>query len=525
MLASLPRITVKANLPAYTAIYNDTDFGVDLPLQFMDYCVCLHSSESEKNIILLITEKAVDSGLAISINSELEQKKYNVTVYISTVEFIKLVRSSSFVKSKDGDNTKASTYQRANRFIQNALDLRASDIHFQVNDTDAAVYFRINGELTLQDMGTAHDYRLFLETHYTSFSDDHEQPGYTSTTPLSSTAIGTFLLQRPYIDLEGDIFKPHEVNVKVRKQSFPLSNNSADEVWRLIVDDEQSRLPNFKELGYNKNQVTILSTAIRKPKGLILFCGTTGSGKSMSSGVCLNQLNDYYKGRRSIRSIENPVELPIKGVRQWSIPDPSGYAKAIRTYMRSDPDIISVGEIIDVESATAAAHACLSGHLTFSTLHAGTPLKAIKRLEHYGIDRLTLSEEGFLNAIIIQSLIKKLCPDCKIPFIDSVENDLSDPFLQEELSELGCDKTTIYGKGAGCSRCANTGISGRRTIANVCEITSSMRERFGTSDLSNAFKDNSQSVLVHALQLLSEGIVSPVGILDECGTLSTDKFV
>lgn len=525
MLASLPRITVKAALPAYTSIFNDSEFSVDLPLQFKDYSVCLHSAESDKNIILLITEKAVDSGLGISINSELEQKHYKVTVYISTVEFIKLVRSSSFVKTKDGDNTKASTHQRANRFIQNALDLRASDIHFQINEGDAAVYYRINGELVLQDMGTAENYRLFLETHYTSFSDDHEQPGYTSSTPLSSTAIGTFLLQRPYIELEGDEFQSHEVKVKVRKQSLPLSNDSADEVWRLIIDDDQSRLPNFKELGYSPKQVTTLSTVIRKPKGLILFCGTTGSGKTMSLGVCLNELNNFYKGRRSIRSVENPVELPLKGVRQWSIPDPSGYAKAIRTYMRSDPDIISVGEIIDLESATAAAHASLSGHLTFSTLHAGTPLKAIKRLEHYGVDRLTLAEEGFINAIIIQSLIKKLCSHCKVSFAHSGENDQTDTYLQSELSKLGIDSTKIYGKGSGCHQCSHTGIAGRQVIANVCEITTSMRESFEQNNLASAFRDNTESVLAHALQLLHEGVVSPVAVLDECGTLILEQYV
>lgn len=523
MTTQLNRITVFDSLPPHTALFND-DFSVDLPHRFSDFCVCLHSAIDENLMILLLTERAHDEGLGISIVSDLKEKGYRTDVNLSSVDFIKLVRSRSITKSKITD-TKATTQTRFSQIVQSAIDSRASDIHFQINEAEGNIYFRVDGDLVLKDSGTSEDFRLFLETHYTSFSDDHEEPGYTNKKPLSSTAKGVFTLNKPYIALKGERFVSRDVEVKVRKQSMPLNSEGADEVWRLIIIDKQSRFPRYDELGYTEDQAMTLMSVIRKPKGLILWCGTTGSGKSMSNAVSLASLVDFYQGRKSIRSVENPVEMPIPGVRQWSIPKASDYGVATRTFMRGDPDIISVGEIIDVESATAAAHSALSGHLTFSTLHAGTPLKAVKRLEHYGVDKLTLSEDGFLNAVIVQTLIKKLCPNCKVDYSESRESSSGDVILEKELKALDCAEFDLKGRGQGCEECQGKGATGRQVVAQVMEITPEMRALISQDKLIEAFSNQQNTILHHALDLMKDGIVSPLDVLSSCGTLDLGGYV
>lgn len=507
-------IEKKGDIPSYAGVIPDDQIGIDLPSQFIENCVALSSYDDDKSIYCLVSQRYYDSSIYKHLILSLSRQNFNSTVYVASSDLIQLIRSEFATDTVSGKE-KASAQTKFDNYIQTALDLRASDIHFRINDKGAQIYYRIDGDLVLKDEAPAENIKLFLETHYTSFSQDHEMTGYSDSVPLSSTAEGTFVLRRPYIPTS-ETFAPHDVHVNVRKQSDVLNKKSFDEVWRILISDDHSRLPTFEELGYEKNQRDIIEKAISVPRGLILFCGTTGSGKSTSLSTALTTIVHNTAGTKNIRSIENPVEYKVKGVRQKSISNRSAYAESIRVTMRLDPDILAIGEIIDKESALAAADFSLSGHLTLSTLHAGTPLSAIKRLEEFGIDPLTLSEKDFINAIIIQTLIQKLCQHCAVDFNVNpyMENRIFVDSIEKYISGY-----SLKDRGKGCQHCNGTGIAGRRVIANVVNINNEMRNSFQFGNFAQAFSNIPQSFNEHAINVMKSGAVSPYAVFEACGSL------
>lgn len=502
----------KSDIPDYSALFPDNEIGIDLPSKYKDLFVILYATSGAKDLIILFEDTKFISQIKTVISYSLVNKKYAIDIRYSPRELIQLVRGE-YEDNSSNLTDKANAQIKGENYIQTALDLRASDIHFRINENGAQVWYRIDGNLILKDEAPSDVIKRFLETHYSAFSNDREHTGYSDSVPLSSTASGTFLLKRPYIQTE-ELFSPHEIKVKVRKQSDPLSDVNYDEVWRMIIDDHSARLPTLNELGYMEKQIDILQNSIAHSSGMILFCGQTGSGKTTSLATMLDYINDINEGKLNIRSVENPVEHNIEGVRQKSINNPKDYAPALRTTMRLDPDVLSVGEIIDAESAQACASFTISGHLTLSSLHAGSFVEAVLRLRNFGIDDVLLAGDKFLKAIVVQKLVPRLCHYCKKGY--SEKNNSNNLKLNDFLSSKSINKENVYCKHSGCERCNDTGISGRIVVSSVIEIDTNMRKHFAEGDYIFAFENSPCHYDEHAIMLLNNGFISPETALLLC---------
>lgn len=251
--------------------------------------------------------------------------------------------------------------------------------------------------------------------------------------------------------------------VDVRVSTMP--SNHGERVVLRLLDKNNARL-NLADLGMTKRNRRVFSELIRKPHGIILVTGPTGSGKSTTLYAGLSEINSKD---RNILTVEDPIEFDLPGIGQTQV-NPRvdmTFARGLRAILRQDPDVVMVGEIRDVETAQIAVQASLTGHLVLSTLHTNTAAGAITRLEDMGIEPFLLSSS--LLAILSQRLVRTLCPDCKQPHHPS-----SSERKLLGLSDAQSD-TVIY-TAKGCAACNQTGYRGRTGIHELLVVDEQIRE-------------------------------------------------
>lgn len=253
-------------------------------------------------------------------------------------------------------------------------------------------------------------------------------------------------------------------------------------------------------LGLNKQQRRCLMEAIRKPQGMILVTGPTGSGKTVSLYAILNRLNTQEK---NISTIEDPVEINLENINQVNVNPPIGltFSKTLRALLRQDPDIIMVGEIRDFETAEIAIKAAQTGHLMLSTLHTNSAVAALTRLNNLGISAFNIGSS--LNLIIAQRLVRRLCRHCKIP-----RDDLS----SRNLQKLNLSSDYPLFKPVGCPQC-NQGYRGRIALFEVLPLTSSLNELILSGShslpiLKQAQAAGMQTLYQSGLEKIKQGITS-----------------
>ncbi|MGH2688528.1 MAG: GspE/PulE family protein, partial [Actinomycetota bacterium] len=216
--------------------------------------------------------------------------------------------------------------------------------------------------------------------------------------------------------------------------------------------------------------------------GLMLVTGPTGSGKSTTLYATLNILN---QADRNIITVEDPVEYRLPGVNQIQTNNKAGltFASALRSILRSDPDVVLIGEIRDRETAQIAIEASLTGHLVLSTLHTNDAPSAVSRLIEMGVEPFLVSSS--VDAVLAQRLARRLCPKCKEPYTPTREALLENRFPIEDGEEL----PTLY-RAVGCSHCSKTGYRGRMALHEVMlmneEIERLAVERRSSDDIKRA---------------------------------------
>ncbi|MBA7567086.1 hypothetical protein ES708_08786 [subsurface metagenome] len=260
-----------------------------------------------------------------------------------------------------------------------------------------------------------------------------------------------------------------QVNVGGRKINIRVSILPAvtGESAVLRILDPSSILLELDSLGFSPDILPDFLSLIKKPNGIILVTGSTGSGKSTTLYTTLNLLNSTEK---KIMTIEDPVEYRLKGISQVQAKPKIGltFAAGLRSFLRQDPDIMLVGEIRDKETAEIAVQAALTGHIVLSTLHTNDAPSSVIRLVDMGIEPFLISSS--VIGIIAQRLVRKICPKCKkeikiTPDIEKILNEY----------EIGNNEITLY-KGEGCPYCKDTGYKGRVAIFELMVITENIRE-------------------------------------------------
>jgi type IV pilus assembly protein PilB len=284
-------------------------------------------------------------------------------------------------------------------------------------------------------------------------------------------------------------------------------------VMRLL--DKSNLKTNLEDLGFDPGSLGMIHDAIRQPHGMILLTGPTGSGKTTTLYSALTKINSPDK---NIMTVEDPVEYELPGINQVSARPQIGldFAAALRSFLRQDPDVILVGEIRDLETASIAIKAAQTGHLVFSTLHTNNATSCVDRLLNMGVEPYLICTS--LNLVIAQRLVRKICPACKAP----VE---PEPMLVSRFRSAMPDAgdVTFY-RGAGCEECSGTGYRGRVAIYELFPITRAVKHtilsgQLGTGVRDLAIKEGMHTLLVNGLRKVRDGQTT----LDEVLTVAMES--
>jgi type IV pilus assembly protein PilB len=261
----------------------------------------------------------------------------------------------------------------------------------------------------------------------------------------------------------------------------------------------------IEALGYEPEQQQLLLDAIKRPYGMILVTGPTGSGKTVSLYTCLNILN---QPGINIATAEDPAEIQLPGINQVNVNEKAGltFSSALRAFLRQDPDIIMVGEIRDLETAEIAVKAAQTGHLVLSTLHTNDAPATLMRLANMGVAPFNIASSVML--ITAQRLARKLCSQCKRP-----EEIPPEALVQAGFSEEDLDGSWQTLGPAGCDACKGTGYKGRVGIYEVMPISDEMRQLImrsaNTLDLAEqAQKEGVRNLRQSGLLKVKQGVTS-----------------
>ncbi|MEX2671001.1 MAG: ATPase, T2SS/T4P/T4SS family [Phycisphaeraceae bacterium] len=232
----------------------------------------------------------------------------------------------------------------------------------------------------------------------------------------------------------------------------------------LRILDKSNLQVRMEQLGFRKEALTTFERVLRQPHGLVLVTGPTGSGKTTTLYSALELLRSP---ELNIITVEDPVEYQLDMVNQVHVSEGIGltFARALRTILRQDPDVIMIGEIRDEETARVAVQAALTGHLVLATLHTNDAPGAVARLLDMGIEPYLLSSA--INGVVAQRLCRTICPHCATKYYPA-EHVLHDAGLPERVGKA-------FRKGAGCDKCHNSGFSGRLGIYEVMEVNTALR--------------------------------------------------
>lgn len=358
-----------------------------------------------------------------------------------------------------------------NEMITDAVKIGASDIHFDPTEEDLKVRIRVDGSL--------------LE--YASVPPTVKRNLTTRIKIISGMNITESRLPQDGA-IKGLI---EDIDVDLRVSSLPLVDG--EKIVIRILDYSMSS-SGLETIGLTKHNFEKIQELIRKPNGIILVTGATGTGKSTTVYAMLQVLNTID---RNIITVEDPVEMKILGINQVQVMSEIGltFGNALRSILRQDPDVIMIGEIRDDETARIAVRASITGHLVLSTIHTNNSLNTIERLTDMDVERYLLGSA--LSGIISQRLVKKLCPKCRSSRpTNSYEKNLFKKVLNTDVENI---YTPV-----GCEECIN-GYKGRIALHEVLEITQDIRDAI----VSNASKDKLRKLVYgkDSNTLLKDGLI------------------
>jgi type IV pilus assembly protein PilB len=354
-------------------------------------------------------------------------------------------------EGSEGDETDAPIIRMVSMLLIEAHRSGASDIHLEPLDKKFRVRFRIDG--VLQEM-QAPPKRL--------------QSAIVSRIKIMT---GSMSIAEKRLPQDG------RIQVKIKKKPVDLrvstipTNHGESVVMRVL--DKSSLMLGLPELGFLSDDQETFERLIKLPDGILLVTGPTGSGKTSTLYACLNYIN---KPDRKIITVEEPVEYQMNGINQVQVNTDIGmtFPAALRSILRQAPNIIMIGEIRDLETASIATNASLTGHLVFSTLHTNDAPSAVARLVDIGVQPFLVASS--IRAIMAQRLVRRLCAHCKAP------SELSETEMRALHIEPGQLADSQVMKPVGCDQCRHTGYRGRMGIFEIFIIDDEVRHMINKRD-------------------------------------------
>ncbi|MGR8921771.1 MAG: type II secretion system ATPase GspE [Gammaproteobacteria bacterium] len=368
-----------------------------------------------------------------------------------------------------------------NAVISEAIRENASDIHVEPFENRLSVRLRVDGVL-----------RQVMEP---------------------PAAIAALLVSRIKIMAKLDIAEkrvPQDGRISLRIANRPVDvrvstipSGSGERVVLRLLDKQAGRL-RLEQIGMDAETTAAIDRIIHLPHGIFLVTGPTGSGKTTTLYAALSRINDRS---RNLMTVEDPIEYYIDGIAQTQVNTrvEMTFARGLRAILRQDPDVVMVGEIRDLETASIAIQASLTGHLVLSTLHTNSAVGAITRLRDMGTEPFLLASS--LVGVLAQRLVRRLCPDCRRPL--DADAALADR-LELPLAELA--RHTVY-EAVGCGRCMQIGYRGRTAIYELLTVDGGLRRLIhddaGEPAVEQYVRQSSASLFENGRAQVLAGVTSP----------------
>jgi type IV pilus assembly protein PilB len=404
----------------------------------------------------------------------------------TAIEFTESEATSSGGAFEESD---APVVKLVNLVIAEAVALRASDIHVEPFADRIRIRYRIDGILVERDSPPRRLLAPILSRLKIMGSMDIAEKRRPQDGRIKMSLAG----------------KHYDLRV-----SMLPTNNGQSCVMRIL--DRGTIQVSIKDLGFGEEDFKRFQQIIKRPNGIFLVTGPTGSGKTTTLYAALNELN---RPDRKIITAEDPVEYYLPGVNQVEVKHLIGldFARIIRAMLRQAPNIILVGEIRDNETAEIAIQASLTGHLVFSTLHTNDAPSAITRLVDIGVQPFLVASS--VIAIMAQRLVRLVCPKCKVPDTPH-EHELRAAAITPEMI-----KTATFMRGTGCAYCNHTGYRGRKGIFELLRMSSTMREMTFKREPTQSIRRQSRlmgmrTLLEDGVQKALKGITTLEEVLSTC---------
>lgn len=348
--------------------------------------------------------------------------------------------------------------------VANAAKENASDIHIVVNSDRAVIRYRVDGVMTyIREMQPQYAFELLSAAFAMADASD---PAYQQR-QYQGARISSITTELP-------------TGVQsLRLQFNPLANEGRYLIMRILYSGTGKAI-DLNDLGYSQEQVRQISTMSARPVGINVISGPTGSGKSTTLKAILEGVIRKRGGEVNTITIEDPPEYVIAAAQQMPVVNAKtqeeraeAFTQAISAGLRSDPDIMMIGEIRDRASADLAVEGALSGHPIYASLHANTAMDILSRLRDIGIEDFKVFDSTVFSGLIGQRLIRQICSNCRRPFDHAVDAGEVDPLLAERIEHMKkvtpvsvVDSHQLYVAGPGCEHCKG-GYKGRAVIAEI----------------------------------------------------------
>lgn len=373
------------------------------------------------------------------------------------------------------------------KLLLTAKDIGSSDIHFEPYELKCRVRFRLDGKLKEYFVISLLEYPVIVNKLKIKAGLD---------------------ISEKRLPQDGRItVKNGADEFDIRVSSLPTLHGEKIVLRILSKDADHIQL---EDLGFTDKELKTYKESIKKPNGIVLISGPTGSGKTTTLYATLKLLND---SKTNILTIEDPIEYTLEGVNQVQLKENIGldFASTLRTFLRQDPDVIMVGEIRDVKTANMAIRAALTGHLVLSTVHTNSAWATVSRLIDMGIPAFLIAST--LNVSVAQRLVRKLCPHCK------TEQPISNDMFPENF-KIPTDLKKHF-MATGCNQCYHTGYQGRKAIYEIIPIKKTLTQHIKNNELEiDAYlaEHNIATLKTNAIELVKNGTTS----IEEAYPLLTD---
>ncbi|SFN08520.1 Type II secretory pathway ATPase GspE/PulE or T4P pilus assembly pathway ATPase PilB [Izhakiella capsodis] len=438
-------------------------------------------------------------------------------IFFANMSLIRKIYETNSYSERERITDEQPMEKSASELLKRACQVRASDIHIEVKEHEATIFFRINGDMyKIGEIASGEAHSLLASLYNAADNSD--------------ATYKLYAFQSARIFNGGRILMPAELQ-SLRLQFNPLASGGRYMVARLLYGEKKwLQRTDMSGMGFHESQVRIINDLMMEPEGINLVAGPTGSGKSTTLKIILENMYIEKEQTVNIISIEDPPEYDIEGTTQLSVTNVEteeergmAYNKAIVAALRSDPDIIMPGEARDASVIKLVFTAAMTGHQVWTSIHANSAIAVISRLRDQGVEEYKLTDQKLLTGIISQRLVKRLCNNCKKNFCTSATNTRFGIKKESILEYLGGYTNHVFINNPDGCKCCNNGYNGRIVVAETIKTDNKLLRLIYENKIEEAYNywTNELDALTmyeHGWLKVIEGVIDPFDARLRIGT-------